>query len=360
MIDVVVVGGGPAGLATALHARRAGLTVTVLEPRRAPTDKACGEGLMPGAVAALRRLGVELEGGHSLRGIRWLQGRHEATADFRDGPGLGLRRTDLHAALRQAVDAAAIPVVARPADEVRQDADSVTAGGVSGRWLVAADGLHSPIRHRLGLAVREPRPATTPIGRWLGRHPRGRRAVRYGLRAHYPVAPWSDHVEVYWSGDAEAYVTPVGPNLVGVAILSARREPYAEQLATFSGLTDRLQDSAPVTAVRGAGPFRQRARARVSGRVLLVGDAAGYVDALTGEGIALACAEAAAAVDCIIANRPDAYEARWRAVTRSYRLITGTLVQVRNRPLLAPLLVPAAAAMPPVFEAAVHRLAAVR
>lgn len=342
MIDVLVAGGGPAGLATALHAVRAGLTVTVLEPRPAPTDKACGEGLMPAAVAALGNLGVHLEGGHRLQGIRWLAGRRTATADFRDGPGLGLRRTDLHTALRRAVDDAGIPVLAHPAGAVQQDATSVTAGGVTARWLVAADGLHSPIRRRLGLDVPD------------------RRRSRYGLRAHYRVAPWGDHVEVHWSADSEAYVTPVGPDLVGVAVLSSRRAPYPDQLSAFPRLADRLRGAVPVTTVRGAGPLRQRARARVSGRVLLVGDAAGYVDALTGEGIALACAEAGALVDCLAADRPGDYEARWRAATRSYRVITEGLLMVRNQRLLAPVLVPTAAALPGVFGAAVHRLAAVR
>ncbi|MET7615218.1 FAD-dependent monooxygenase, partial [Streptomyces seoulensis] len=58
MIDVLVAGGGPAGLAAAVHARLAGLTAVVVEPRTAPVDKACGEGVMPGGVAALRALGV--------------------------------------------------------------------------------------------------------------------------------------------------------------------------------------------------------------------------------------------------------------------------------------------------------------
>lgn len=341
MIDLLVAGGGPAGLATALNAARAGLDVTVLEPRPAPTDKACGEGLMPSAVSALRDLGVALEG-HPLQGIRYLDRRHEATADFRDGQGLGVRRTALHAAMRAAVEKANIPVLARSADGLVCTADTVSAGGIAARWLAAADGLHSPIRRQLGLTVQ------------------GRRRPRYGQRAHFAVAPWSDYVEVHWSADSEAYVTPVGPDLVGVAVLSSRRCPYAQHLAAFPRLGERLAGLARETAIRGAGPMRQVSKKRVAGRVLLVGDAAGYVDALTGEGIALACAEAAALVRCVVAGRPADYEREWRAATRSYRLVTEGLLWARNRRVLAPLLVPAAQRWPGIFGAVVHQLAAVR
>lgn len=88
MIDLLVAGGGPAGLATAIHAARAGLDVVVAEPRPGPVDKACGEGLMPAAVHALADLGVAV-GGRPLRGIRYVDARYEAEAHFRAGPGRG-------------------------------------------------------------------------------------------------------------------------------------------------------------------------------------------------------------------------------------------------------------------------------
>ncbi|NEB51506.1 monooxygenase, partial [Streptomyces griseus] len=80
---------------------------------------------------------------------------------------------------------------------------------------------------------------------------------RYGLRRHYPLAPWTDHVEVHWSRHGEAYVTPVGEHLVGVAVLSRDRRPYDRHLAAFPALAARLADSAGATPVRGAGPLRQ-------------------------------------------------------------------------------------------------------
>jgi flavin-dependent dehydrogenase len=95
----------------------------------------------------------------------------------------------------------------------------------------------------------------------------------------------------------------------------------------------------------------------VAGRVLLVGDAAGYVDALTGEGIGLALAQAEAAVGCLAAGRPGDYEQAWRGITREHRIMTGALLWWAGRPELRPLLVPAAAVLPAAFGYAVNRLA---
>ncbi len=337
MLDLLIAGGGPVGLATALYADRAGLSVAVLEPRPGPIDKACGEGLMPGAVQALSQLGVPV-GGHRLTGIRYTDGRHTAEALCRGGEGRGVRRTELHAALTTAVEAAKIPVLTRAAGYVEQRGDRVCAGGVEARYLAAADGLHSPIRRQLGLSV----PVDT--------------RPRYGLRQHYRLAPWTDLVEVHWGPDLEAYVTPVDADLIGVALLTSRREPFAVQLRAFPALLKRLPANA-VTATRGAGPLRQRSRARVAGRVLLVGDAAGYVDALTGEGISVGLASARALVECVAAERPGDYERRWLAASRRYRWITESLLEVRSHRAGARLIVPAAQRLPRVFGAAVNQLA---
>ncbi|MFI6412596.1 MULTISPECIES: NAD(P)/FAD-dependent oxidoreductase [unclassified Streptomyces] len=334
MIDVLVAGGGPAGLATAIRAALAGMEAVVVEPRPNPVDKACGEGVMPGGVRSLRALGVE-PGGRPLHGIRYVEGPHRAQAVFRGGTGLGVRRTVLSAALAERAAELGVRVVPGRVGEVRQGPDGVRAAGLRARWLVAADGLHSPVRRALGLDL-------------PGRGPR-----RYGLRRHYRVAPWSGFVEVHWSREGEAYVTPVAEDLVGVAVLTGARRPYDTWPALFPELAERL-GGAPAGEVRGAGPMRQRVRGRVAGRVLLVGDAAGYVDALTGEGVALALASADAAVRCLRAGRPEAYEAAWRRLSLRHRLLTGALVRVGCRRAAGRLIVPAASRLPRVFAAAVH------
>ena len=342
MIDLLVAGAGPAGLATALFAARAGLDVTVVDPRFAgaekPIDKACGEGLMPGAVAALAEIGVDPPG-RGFRGIGYVAGRHRAEALFTSGAGRGVRRTDLQSALLSAVLAAGVAVLPDAVEAVVQNDDFVTSAGVTARYLVAADGLHSPIARTLALDV------AVPTGR-----------RRWGLRRHFELEPWSDLVQVHWSDHAEAYVTPVGPGLVGVAVLSGDRRPFDDHLAAFPSLAARLA-GVPGGAARGAGPLRRRTSRRVAGRVLLVGDAAGYVDALTGEGIAVSLACARGMVDCLVAGRPADYERRWSAESRRYRAITSSLLWASRRPTLRRALVPAAQRVPWVFSAAVRQLA---
>jgi flavin-dependent dehydrogenase len=337
VIDLIVAGCGPAGAATAIRAALAGLSVVVVEPRSAPIDKACGEGIAHSAVEYLGRLGVELTG-RPFYGIRYLDADHQVDARFRAGPGLGVRRTTLHQALVDRLTSLGVPIVDRRVGAITQNSSSVTAAGLTARYLAAADGLHSTIRRQLGLTV-------SPGGE-----------VRRGLRRHFQVTPWSDLVEVYWSGLGEAYVTPVADDLVGVAILTSERGNFDSHLTAFPALKRRLRGACPANAVMGAGPLRQRVRSRVAGRVLLVGDAAGYVDALTGEGIAVALRTSAELVDCVLKDRPSDYEAAWRRVSWECRLLTASLLWARNRSLLAPRIVPAAALLPGVYAQIVNRL----
>lgn len=347
-LDVLVVGGGPVGLVAALEVCSRGMSVAVVEPRRGPVDKACGEGLMPGAVRELSRLGVHV-GGLPFVGIRYvgMDGSTTASHRFGAGHGRGVRRTELSGQLRAAVAAAGVTTLTGRVVRVIQDGARVRALVSSGRgepvpvdasWLLACDGLHSAVRAQLGLDA-------------------GTDGRRYGVRRHAAVAPWTDHVEVHWSAGAEAYVTPVGPHEVGVALLGPRRLAFDEALRGFPALSDRLGKVAWATDPRGAGPLRQRVSRRVHGRVLLVGDAAGYVDALTGEGMRVGFASARAAAESLAVQRPEVYEHMWVRESRTYRWTTQALLAATRRALLRKALVPTAARFPRVYGAVVDTLA---
>lgn len=338
MIDLIVAGAGPAGLATATYAARAGLDVAVVDRRRGPIDKACGEGLMPHTVAQLENLGVALHG-RPFRGITYLDHRHRVEAEFRAGKGLGVRRTALSEALHDAAADAGVQFIQRDIGPVYQDAESVQCGELRSRYLAAADGLHSPIRRALGLEKPSP----------------GRR--RWGIRRHFQIAPWSDTVEVYWSSATEAYVTPVADDCVGIAVLTTQQGRFDDQLAAFPALARRVAGAPHSSTDRAAGPLRQAVRDRTAGRVMLVGDAAGYVDALTGEGLGIAFGGAELLVASVLADDPAGYDRRWRSMSRRYRMLTAGLLHASEIKPVRAMIVPAASALPKAFGGIVNLLA---
>jgi flavin-dependent dehydrogenase len=342
--DVAIVGGGPVGLAAAIEARLAGLSVVLIEQRDGVIDKACGEGLMPGALPVLARLGVD-PGGMPITGITYLQGDRSVTHRFAGSSGRGVRRTTLHAALAARAAELGVERMTFKVESIEQTESAVTVNGVvharavSARYLLACDGLHSTVARLVGLAKPAPR--------------HGR---RYGVRQHYAMPPWGDTVEVYYAPSAELYVTPITENEVGIAILGPQHTDFDAVIAQVPSISARLAGQQILGTRRGAGPFRQRTRARTAGRVLLVGDASGYVDAITGEGLRLGFAQAAEAIRCISGDRPHDYERAWRLVTRDFRVTTSLLVLAATSPLRRAI-VPFAAALPGRFGAVVEGLA---
>jgi len=354
-VDLAVVGGGPAGLAVAALAARRALSVVLLDRAALPHDKACGEGVIPRGLAVLERLGVrdripDSDSG-PIRGVRYVQEDGSVLEGALPGSGgLGIRRTALSSVLLEAARAAGVEVHDRTALRSHRRTEEAMvldtdAGEISARVLVAADGLHSPLRRAEGLEL----PADGPR--------------RFGLRQHFQCTPWTDRVEVHLSTCAEAYVTPCGSSRVGVAFLWSdgqleARPSVTSLLARFGVLGPRLSGAPTDSEPLGAGPFLQRARARVAERFALLGDAGGYVDAITGEGmsVALICAEALA--DClpeVVRRGGDArafrpYLATARREFRKYAWTARVVLELARRPALRHRVIGGLAARPRAFE----------
>jgi flavin-dependent dehydrogenase len=245
---------------------------------------------------------VRVEKSYPFEGIRYIDGRGMAEARFREGHGLGIRRTELSRAL--VARARELGCDVREETRVEsvvswRDGASVSfAGGSLGAsCVVVADGLGSLVP---GASIRGLR--------------------RYGYRRHFRIPPWSPFVEIHWERGCEAYVTPVSEEEVGVAFLWHEPAPSWEaMLSRFDALKRRLRGACPSSPVRGGGPFRRRPSYVAAGRVALVGDASGYVDAITGEGVAIAfeCARALARV--LKSGSLASYERAHRRAMRRYR-----------------------------------------
>lgn len=333
--EVFVAGGGPAGLAAAIAARQAGFDVTLADCAQPPIDKACGEGIMPDGLSALRELDISVDpaSAATFRGIRFLNHQNQVEAEFSHGVGYGIKRTILHHLMAER--AAQLGVSLHWGSRITglsHDGVSVNGEPIRFRWLICADGQNSRLRRLAGL----------DRSRCSSR--------RFGFRRHYKVAPWSDHVEVHWSDCGQMYVTPVASNEVCIALITRRpRLRFDEAFSHFPALAARLPGVSPEKDYLGALTTTRKFRAVQSGSVALVGEASGSVDAVTGEGLSLAFRQALALARALEAGDLRQYEAAHRRIARVPRIMSRLMLTMDGHPNLRRRALRALAAEPACF-----------
>jgi len=317
MADVLVVGGGPAGALAALLLARSGLDVTVVERAAIGRRKVCGEYLSAGAVERLDRLGlgeVARAAGSPLRGVRLQTAAAPPVELPFSGTALACAREHLDAALLRAACAAGAQVVQARVDDVLRSDDRVAGVRVrerdgathtlSARWTIAADGAGSTVALRAGLTCAA----------------RGR--ARFAIGGHYGgFTDLDDRVEMYAGASAYLALNPLGGSTVNALVVApkARLASWADgveagmanAVAHLSGgrrTLDPLQRVGPRVAV---GPLAHAVRSPVAPGLLLAGDAAGFLDPFTGQGLYLAIVSAENAAAAVAsAARDRAGEAR--------------------------------------------------
>jgi menaquinone-9 beta-reductase len=305
--DIFVVGGGPAGLAAAIAARQKGFRVVLADGSEPPIDKACGEGLLPDGLAALKRLGIRVPAseGRALCGIRFLTGDRSAQAVFpQHSYGLALRRTVLHRLMAERAEQLGVELLWRTV------VTGISSQGVhlrtrldprqmSARWIVGANGFNSQLR------------------RWVGIANFSRPRLRFAFRRHYRVAPWTDHMEVYWGEHCQGYAVAIDGERVCVAVASHDPKLRSEDgLRTLPQLRSRLHRAEVISTERGALTGNRKLLRVWRGNVALIGDAAGTVDAITGEGLGLAFSQAVALADCFESGSLAHYQTEHRKLMR--------------------------------------------
>jgi flavin-dependent dehydrogenase len=289
---------------------------------------------MPDSREVLAELGVSLDAYETAKfaGIRFIGPQHSVRARFPRGEGVGIRRIHLHSALLEY--AASLGVKMQWGARVTVvDGATVLAGGrrIRCRWIIGADGENSQVRKWAGLSR----------GHVYDR--------RIGLRRHYSVAPWSDCVEIYWGEEGQAYVTPVAGDRVCVALIARRRMDFESGLAAFPELAHRLKDSS-AGRVKGSVTVSRRLKSVYHGKIALIGDASGSVDAITGEGMAMGFRQAIALADAMAVDNLALYQSAHREIARVPGLMARGMLMMDKNSFLRRRTMRALAAEPRLFE----------
>ncbi len=341
MVDVLIAGGGIAGSGLAILLGRRGLTVELFERARFPREKPCGEGLMPAGVAILERLGLaEAVGGAPFYGVRYHLGDRTAEGRFPEIAGVPVagraqRRKHLDYVLFQA--AAATPGVTAHTgtlvEALLSENGRVTGLIVSGeprraRLVVAADGVHSRIRHQLGLDVPP-------------------RRKRLGIRAHFRLAP----------GQAQPPWVDVFAALADCEVWGASTEcAFHRWWRAERRLASLMEGAEQISSLMGSSPLSGGARIGVAPGVALLGDAAGFLDPITGGGMTQALMSAELLAEYIVGRLGTQERWLWKfdrerqRMLRDYQMLTQMVLWVADHPRLAKGLLSSLKNSPKIFS----------
>ncbi len=360
-VDYVVLGGGLAGLSLAISLHQKGARVCLFERSKEPNDKPCGEGLMPPGVQALETLGLSsclanIEPTR-LQGIRYIHGQTIATGHFGLEPAYAIRRIKFDKALRQKAHAIQLPIFWGRARFIKQTSEHIYVSNhqscVRGRFLFACDGLHSQTRQQVLSKEKKKK--------------RARLAQRFGMRCHLPTESIPKHlqnnyVQIWLADEYELYMTP-GKEETGCAILLEQDRLKHEgspdiQVDRILKETLGFEPAALTSKLKTTGALEQPHTPAAIGRVFFVGDAAGYVDALTGEGMSLALGDVQDLIDIFMtaANTysPEQcatnYHQRRKARQATHQIFTKTLLKVKRHPRLMSHVVQTLARHPTQFD----------
>lgn len=242
-------------------------------------------------------------------GIRFLSHGATVEANFPRGTAYGIRRTHLHRVMLEHAEARGVRLLWQAAVTGLHPEGALVAGElVRARWVVGADGASSRVRAWANL---DPRNLDTHSPDAPHNN------LRFAFRRHYRVAPWTDFMELHWGHDCQIYVTPVDREEVCIALISSSPKLRLEDaLAEFPELCPHLENAEYSSAERGAITVTRKLPRVYRGRTVLVGDASGSVDAITGEGLCLSFRQAALLADCLAAGNLARYQAGHRALSR--------------------------------------------
>jgi menaquinone-9 beta-reductase len=315
--DVAVVGAGPAGAATAILLAEHGLDVVVLDRASLPRSRiVCGEYLSPEAGRLLDRLGVlkaiDAGGAVMLGGMRitapdgtTIAGRYRAVGGWRPyrQHATSVARTTLDSVLVQRLRA--VPVDLRERTRVVDvivDDDRVVG-------VRAEDGARQPLEVRARVVIAGDGRASVVAERLGCRHPH--RLRRLALMTYVSgVADCREVGEIFVDPPDYAILNPIASDRVnlGVVVPLEHAAPWSGRLHDFlvarvrqlPHLAGRLAGASRVEPIRALGPLAHRVTTPRVGGVLLVGDAAGFYDPFTGEGVFTALRSAELAVETTV------------------------------------------------------------